>query len=355
MAQEFNQGTEYEEDEFEEDVIEEEGAEDTEARITSFYGMPIRNVVIIGAIVLLVIIAVVVFATRKKGGADDAAQPADTDAWLAEQGITPDNTTATTPVGDTTATTPSTGGTVMDGMVYNEATGLWEKADASATDDTVTAEPETATDEERLKLRAMGYSGDEIDIALSEGFSVDSLIESAQELYDEEAEEALVRMSDAASPEFKYIIKNSYFGQTGYEFVDISQADFGTYDYYKGSYVVNADYVKCPTYGAQLQLRCKVAQDLELFYVVSPERFAKLPQEGNIVLRVEYTVYGANTYVTDIHETDPTLDTIDSSASTMDEITADGASTEASVPEDVDTGDADNGTDELPDADSTAE
>ena len=27
-------------------------------------------------------------------------------------------------------------------------------------------EPETATDEERLKLRAMGYSGDEIDIAL---------------------------------------------------------------------------------------------------------------------------------------------------------------------------------------------
>ena len=59
-------------------------------------------------------------------------------------------------------------------------------------------------------------------------------------------------------------------------------------------------------------------------YVVTPERFAKLPQEGNIVLRVEYTVYGANTYVTDIHETDPTLDTIDSSASTMDEITADG-------------------------------
>ena len=44
--------------------------------------MPIRNVVIIGAIVLLVIIAVVVFATRKKGGADDEAQPADTDAWL---------------------------------------------------------------------------------------------------------------------------------------------------------------------------------------------------------------------------------------------------------------------------------
>ena len=64
MAQEFNQGTEYEEDEFEEDVIEEEGAEDTEARITSFYGMPIRNVVIIGAIVLLVIIAVDRKSTR---------------------------------------------------------------------------------------------------------------------------------------------------------------------------------------------------------------------------------------------------------------------------------------------------
>lgn len=352
MAQEFNQGTEYEEDEFEEELVGEEGAEDTEARITSFYGMPIRNVVIIGAIVLLVVIALVVFATRKKGSNDEVTQPADTDAWLAEQGITPD-TTVTTPADNTTQS--NTGGNVMDGMVYNEATGLWEVADDTATEDTTAVEPETATDEERVKLRAMGYSGDEIDIALSEGFSVQSLVDAAQELYDKEAEEALIRMSDAASPEFKYIIENSYFGQVGYEFIDISQADFGTYDYYKGSYVVNADYVKCPTYGAQLQLRCKVAQDLELFYVVAPERFAKLPQEGNIVLRVEYTVYGANTYVTSISETDPTLDTIDSSASTIDEITADDTSAETPVPEAGTESDSDDSTANLPGEDIPTE
>ena len=309
----YEQGEDYQEDEYEED-LEDESSEDTEAKVTSFYGIPIKTVAIVGAVVLVIVLAMVLFATRRKKSSEDI----DAQLQQALQENSYDDTYAD--AGDYSQTeTPTAVDTGASGdMVYNPDTGLWEATGGS--EDSTPTTVESATEEERLTLRAMGYSGDEIDYCLANGFSVQALVDAALELYDEEAKKALERMSDTASPEFKYLIDNTYFSQTGYVFESVADKEFGTYDYSTGSYTVNADYVKCPTYGAQLYLKCRVAQDLWLWYVVTPERWAKLPDEGNIVLRVNYTQYGVNTYVTGISETDPTLDTIDSSASAIGDI-----------------------------------
>lgn len=306
----LQQGEEYEEEEFDEELLEDEAYEDTEARVTSLYGIPIKTIAIVGAGVLVVLLIAILFATRRsKSKSEDLAQiqqQYEDDAveyYDEEMPVVDDGT----PIAESTDSGE---------MVYNPDTGLWESASA-------VSEPvveETATDDERVLLRSMGYSGDEIDYSLRNGFSVQALVDAAQKLYDDEADKALRRMSDSASEEFRYIIDNTYFSQVGYEFEPVKDLEFGTYDYTHDSYTVNADYVKCPTYGAQLQLKCRVARDLWLWYIVTPERWETLPDEGNIVLRVNYTKYGVNTYVTSISETDPTLDTIDSSASSLDTI-----------------------------------
>lgn len=308
----FKQGEEYEEEEFDEELLEDEADEDTEAKVTSLYGIPIKTVAVIGAAVLVVLLIGILFATRKSKSSEEIDyldQPVEDD--YVEDYVPVDSESDT--VSDTTSGTGD--------MVYNPDTGLWEEVGAGDSDTVV--EEQSATDDERLKLRAMGYSGDEIDYSLRNGFSVQDLIDASQALYDEEADKALRRMSDSASEEFRYIIDNTYFSQTGYVFEPVKDKVFGTYDYEQGSYTVNADYVKCPTYGAQLQLKCRVAQDLWLWYTITPDRWETLPDEGNIVLRVSYTKYGVNTYVTSISETDPTLDTIDSSASTIGDIVDD--------------------------------
>lgn len=137
-------------------------------------------------------------------------------------------------------------------------------------------------------------------------------------------------MSDSASDEFKYIIDNTYFGQVGYEFVPQKNLDIGDVHLKSSYFVVNADYVKCPTYGSQLQLKCKVASDLYVWYIITPQRWEELPDKGNIVLRVDYTEYGPNLYVTNVKEVDSTLDTIDAAENdaTLEEIVDDDATTD---------------------------
>lgn len=307
--QEYNQGEEYLEDEdLDEESLMDEAEEDTEARITQLWGIPVPKFIMIAAVILLIVIALVIFATRKSGGdsEEDSVSPEQQQELLDQLG------------GDTSAS---------DAFCSEAAFGDTESAaafgDAEATAADAFGDPEaepaapltpdTLSTEDNVKLRKLGYTGDEIDLALSEGFDVEALEQAAQKLYDDEATEAIHRMSNSASEEFRYIVDMSYFGQTGYEFVSHAEEHMGDYEFEQGSYTVNADYIKCPTYGAQLQLKCRITQDMWVFYVVTPMRFAELPQEGNIVLRVNYTQYGDLTYITGVSETDPTLKTIDSS------------------------------------------
>lgn len=296
---EYNQGDTYEEYTEGEASEGNEGNESTQLSITKLWGLPLKVAILGGVGILAVIILLLVFSFRKKPE-DNFVQ--------ADQTLTEFEPAVTDP-----AVTEST-----EDMVWDFASGQYVPANNSQTEEEL--DLSSLSTEDQITLRKLGYTGDEIALALDAGFDTAALVEHAKELHDAESKESLKRMSDAASEEFRYLLEFSYFGQPGYEFVDHSNDYFGTYDYFMDSYIVNADYVKCPTYGSQLQLKCRVAEDLEVFYIVTPERFAELPDNGNIVLEVTYTKYGDNRYVTDVRETDGTLQSIDSSSITTAEL-----------------------------------
>ena len=304
---EMQQGEEYVEEDIE-DInaqFEDEGDEDTDAPIDTILGFPKQYVYIAGVIILVLIIGAVVLSTRsKKVKEEDIVYPEQNPIYqeIQTEVVEPE------PEQEEIAVGTELNGYVWDGTAWVEAVSPLD-------------------DETNKKLRAMGYTGDEIEYALRNGFNVEYLIEAAQELYDIEAKEALIRMSDSASDEFKYIIDNTYFGQVGYEFVPQKNLDIGDVHLKSSYFVVNADYVKCPTYGSQLQLKCKVASDLYVWYIITPQRWEELPDKGNIVLRVDYTEYGPNLYVTSVREVDSTLDTIDAAENddTLEEIVDDNA------------------------------
>lgn len=298
---EYNQGDSYEEFTGDDGLPLEfvEGEEDTTAKIQQIWGIPIKYMVFGGVGLFIVLLGILLVSLRKP-----AADPVDEVENWEQVEIPADN--------------------ALSEDAYMPDDSFMPDVPLEGSEPVV--DLSELTSEEQLKLRKLGYTGDEIALALNNGFDVEGLIEHATELHDAEAKEALERMSDAASDEFRYLLEYSYFGQPGYEFVDYSTGEYGSYVYGIDSFVINADYVKCPTYGAQLQLKCRVAEDLEVFYIVTPERFAELPETGNIVLSVEYTTYGENIYVTNIFETDNTLDSIDSSNISTSEIISENQS-----------------------------
>ena len=170
------------------------------------------------------------------------------------------------------------------------------------------------TSEEDLSLRSYGYTGDEIELARQVGIPTETMIDAATKLREESIKADYERMSDSASDEFKTMKKFSIFGSKEIKYYPILAEDVD-YVYTEGSFVVNADYDKCPTYGNQLTLRVKIANATYAFMVVSPGRWAKLPQSGNIVVEVSYQYYGpsdakSNMYITSIREVETTSHTV---------------------------------------------
>ena len=353
--QELNQGEDYEEEEdygFEEDPDYDESEEDTDADIDMIFGIP-KNKFIIGVIVaVLVILVIVVFATRKKKE-DDGDQivmpPAVTNDAYTEDTATAD----TTYVEDTTTSASTyefydasgnyigTAEGIDEGWSITDANGNYvgdtslsgtEVYDASgnflAYYNPANSEPEADADtmfegSDQETLRKLGYTGDEIQLALDNGVSTEALIEKAQSLRDAEAKEALIRMSDSASEEFQTITNNSIFCMEPLTFPVESYDELTISETH--SYVVNSDYVKMPTYGPQLYIKCKIANGNYVFYNVTPTRWVSLPETGNIVLNVEYQLYGndslVNFYIVGVNEvntTELTVNPEDSGVSLQD-------------------------------------
>lgn len=310
----LEQDEEYEE-EYEDDEefdYDEEGEEDTDADagLDTIYGIPKQYVIIGGVVILLVIIGVFVFSNWKKQKAEEIYVPEE-DPELTEVGDTSydDFVDATEPESPTYEDGQLDG----YGFAWDAETGDWITEDewnAKHGEPTIT----DVSTEDMILLRKMGYTGDEIEYCIENGFSVEALVEAAQALYDEEAAAALERMSDHASEEFRYIIDRTYFSQPGFAFEPQMALPTEEANFYPGSFTVNADYTKCPTYGNQLQLKCKVADDCYVWYVIEPKRWEELPEAGNIVLHCDYSVYGSVAYITDVYEVDPTLETINAEA-----------------------------------------
>lgn len=307
----LEQDEEYEE-EYEDDEefdYDEEGEEDTDAGIDTIYGIPKNYVIIGGVVLLLVVIGVFVFSNWKKQKAEEIYVPEE-DPELTEVGDTSYDDFV-----DTTVPEPTYEDGELDGygFAWDAETGDWITEDEWNAKHGEPAITDVST-EDMILLRKMGYTGDEIEYCLANGFSVEALVEAAQALYDEEAAAALERMSDHASEEFRYIIDRTYFSQPGFVFEPQLALPTEEANFYPGSFTVNADYTKCPTYGNQLQLKCKVADDCYVWYVIEPKRWEELPDAGNIVLHCNYSVYGSVAYITEVYEVDPTLETINAEA-----------------------------------------
>ena len=349
--QELNQGEEYEEElEGEEADYEDESNEDTRAGFDTFWGIP-KKIFFLGlAIVVIVLIAIVLIATHGKSTSTTESSDIVYPAVSTESGVT---TTAKTTVYDSSGNQLGYCDGTTDGFtIYNDqnvtvgvidsAAGTTPFCDASgaqlgkyytdasydssvnSTESLNTTSADSTetfgTDETTIKLRKLGYTGDEIELAKSMGISVDDLVKKAEALRDEEAKEALKRMSDTASDEYKNIVNNSVFclPQLTFDKYDENDVNSKTYD---SKFVVNADYWKVPTYGNQLFIKCKIANATYCFYNIGPARWAELPDEGNIVLQINYTVYGTknvNMYITSISEIDTTKITVNPQDSASD-------------------------------------
>ena len=315
--QELQQGEQYEEDAILEEGEEIEAVTDpgqaAERGLSTLFGIDPKVFIIGSSILVIMLILVVVSVTRKPKGSEQAQIDQDLLAQLAATSTT--NTTDTydiqaqqspAPVQSTTPAQQSP--PIPDGYWLNPDTGIVERLPE------VVHTADEVGDDTTKKLRALGYTGDEIEYALKNNISVEALIEEAQKLKDAESAESLHRMSsDYLSPEFQYILDATYIGQPGHEFISYADAQFGSYVSRTEQVTINADYVKCPVYGLQLYLKCKVAPSTYLWYNIAPQRYATLPDSGNIVLSIEYIYYGEYVYVVRISETNSTLDTIDSS------------------------------------------
>lgn len=284
----YTQGEDYEEEDYGfEDEEAEYDEEDAELEIDTFYGVPKKYVYLGGAIILVIIIAVVVFSSvgKKSSTSNDDDLMYDDNDFL-----------------DT-----SDYDIVLDEPI-------------SEPSEVIVAEPVVVdvtdvTDEEKEMLRGLGYTGDEIEISLSNGFDVQAMVDHAKELRDAEAQAALERMSDHASDEFKGMLYYTYLGQPE---VWSPQGSRDEIEEQRASVKINADYVKCPTRGNQLFLKCKIATDAYVWYQCPPVRWLSLPAEGNIVLNVDFWLMNDVAYVTGITEADSTLNSIDSSHSYQD-------------------------------------
>ena len=352
--QEMNQGEEYEEQGFEDEAYEyeDEAEENTKAGFDTFWGIPRKTFFIGVAVAVIVLLAVMLifakFGMSSSESTDDIYIPPE-DAGTVDSGT--DTAVTTTQCYDANGNLLGTCDGLTDGFsIYDESyndigyidssgsqtfydsagnvLGTYEPASTSpdaVTNDSI--ETTTTSSDDVELLRKMGYTGDEIELAQSTGVDTDTLVEAAEKLHDEAAKEALERMSDSASEEFQYIVNNSIFclPEITFDEFDDSQEQSRLYT---GEYVVNADYEKVPTYGNQLWIKVKIANNTYAFYLVTPERWATLPEAGNIVMRVQYTMYGTNNvnmYITGLQEVDTTQITVnpEDSASELSDILSD--------------------------------
>lgn len=309
-SKDYEQGEDYEEYEDDEDAEEYDEDGDVETVYDTFYGIP-KKVVYLGvAVVIVIVIAIFVFVTWGGDKESEEEAPVAEDTPVAADGADDFDSMWG---GDTFTDTP-----VVEEQPVTENTYQYDIEDLTPFD--------------VKELRSYGYTGDEIEFAISHGFSIEAMIERSKAELDAANVESWKRTSDAASDEYKHLMNMTYLGQPEGDAV-VNQDELEFLDrVMMSSYVtINCDYVKCPQNGMQLYLKCKVANDTYYWYPVSPDRWVTLPDSGNIVLQITFMQYGEGTFITDAVETDSTLDTIDSS-NDIDDVT-DGTATEEAVDE----------------------
>lgn len=363
MLSELNQGEDYEEYGFEEDEASEyenESEENTSSNVDTIFGIP-KNIFFIAAGGLVVLILLIIVIAIWRGRDDDNGAMSDImsedQSGYVDQYPSGDNTytedytqQSSTPIYDASGNLIGNAESLDDGALVTDSQdvviGVIDSAGVDVYDMNNIAvakytanEPTVNTDDGSgessvsedimTTLKKLGYTGDEIQAAVDNGLDLNTLVEEGERLQNEGAEEALKRMSNSASKEFKELVNNSIYCMPKGTFTE-SPYGAETSVNLSDSYIVNADYDKLPTYGLQLFLKCKIANNTYLFVPVTPSRWETLPESGNIVLQVDYTLYGTTestgVYVTNVTEVEATKITVNpqDSGSSMEDILNEG-------------------------------
>ena len=283
---------------YEEDLLNEElGSEsETDTSITTIYGIPKKYFLLGCGAAAIILLLLVVFALKRP------EKPA-TESLLEDTTVvTEEDATVTEPyVADESE---------LDWLNTPTATASGDSVNpAAVTTDNPAAVP-TLDNETQNMLRSLGYTADEITFIIDNNLPTDNLVADAEAAVDARNKESIDRLSDTASPEYKALLDQTYLGQP-LNALPVDQTTVTEPHYETTQITLNSDYVKCPTNGMQLWLKCKVDANTYVWINPAPERFAKLPDRGNIVITIEYYAYGENTYITKAYESQTGLDTVE--------------------------------------------
>ena len=187
-----------------------------------------------------------------------------------------------------------------DDTLVDETAEVYEEP---APVETHTVREVLTTDENATILSTYGYTGSEIQLAESLGLDMATLISNSQSRQEASAREAIKKLSDTGSTAYKNLVNKTYLSQErNSDPVDQSKlpAELQINNTVIRTY--NGTYEKCPTFGTQLFLKCKIFNGIYVWYPISPARWVQLPDTGSIVLDVALCQYGNGTYVTGIQE-----------------------------------------------------
>jgi hypothetical protein len=193
-----------------------------------------------------------------------------------------------TPVSDTKTTSED-----QDAEDWNNFVAQQESAPDTTT--TSTIDNETAK-----KLRAWGYTGDEIEWAVSNNINIDSLIAEAKSEKESVISAEANKLAKTTSPEYRKLLDMTWLGVKPINLKDLSESDSANFEINTVTY--NADYKKCISNENQLFLRLTLENGTYAFMTVTPDRWVRLRQTGNIVVNYDLYTYGSAKIITRIEE-----------------------------------------------------
>lgn len=156
------------------------------------------------------------------------------------------------------------------------------------------------TDGEKEQLRIAGFTGDEIESFEQQMLEPIPIVEEAAAEREEWAEQFVAPYFDTASEEWKSVINTTWYGLE-----EVVSYDTESINYQNYTYSLNADYEKIKAYGHQLLIKIYLNSSGDYaFMITTPQRYAELPDSGNMVVSITYIQTGdGHKFITDIVET----------------------------------------------------
>ena len=157
------------------------------------------------------------------------------------------------------------------------------------------------TEDEKSRLRAAGYTGDDIEQLAIKGTKVEDALDSAkkersdylQSLYKELMPESI----DGASDAYNALLENTWLGQRLRPVSKPTDEMFSTKTYRE-----NCRYVKIPPHGGELFIKLILKNGDYVFLSLHPDEYEKMDVEGNMVIDYDAISYGKETYYFNIKE-----------------------------------------------------